>query len=987
MILFSRWSKRTKSLILLAACLLVLVGVLLVQSANSDILNDTLAINEVVTSNTYLPLGTEEQYYDYIEIKNISDEAVNLSEYALSDDLGDIAQFPLPDVVLQPDELFLVYASGENSTDGDECHANFKLDSDGGVVLISQNDKVVAKVYIPELNDNIAYGLNASSQYVYFNVLTPGTENGTIYYKSMSEIQTVQASEQDVIITELSAGGQESIYDEDGDFSDFIELYNQTDHAVNLKGYYLSDDNDEPYRFALPDMELEAGEYVVVFASGKDRTDSGYVHLNFKLSANETLSLYNPEGELVDRVEVPTLTDGLSYGRNIDDADEWLYYSSPTPGQANDTVGQTSVSDAKETKGALVYISEVMSANGSTVYDADGDAEDWIELYNQSDHTISLAGWYLSDSQSDPQKWSFDADAEIEPGESLVIFASGKDEVDEDGNYHTNFKLEKLNETVSLSDGNVIVDRLSYGEMKGDVSIGICSDGSSDKCYFTDPTPGKTNTSTFFSGISGEVFFSEDSGRYAEAQTITISCLEQGVTIYYTLDGSMPTTSSACYTQPIVIQNNTPLRAISYKQGELASDATTATYLIGEADTTLPIVFLTSDNDNLFDGGIYNSNLYDDRRVEANIELLETDGTGFSDEVLISKSGNMSVFAAQKSFSVFFKEYVGSSSLSYNLFPDEADGVTEFKSFLLRTSGNDWDDLKCKDGMLQTLAATEMDLDYQSYRPAILYINGEYWGIYNIRDKINGDYIASHHPGVDADNVDIISFGYGVEEGTYTEYYKMINFIRTADLNDADNWQTVEDMIDVDNLIDTYLCHIYYGNFDTVNIRWWRERKEGAKWRWIVYDLDYALYLPNQNNLKLITDPEGHGVNKYFDSSLIYNLMQSKYFQERFMERTSAYWKTIFNADTMLKYFDETYQVIAAEMPRQLARWDIDYDHFADEMSEADNYIRERPAAFRKMFQNYFNLSEEELDELLPVQTITYPKIVLDSSAFLSSSD
>ncbi len=171
-------------------------------------------------------------------------------------------------------------------------------------------------------------------------------------------------------------------------------------------------------------------ENIWLFSRPEKQVGRGYIHTNFKLSANETLYLYNSETELLDKIDIPTLPDNISYGRTQDHSDNWLYYSSPTPGFDNNTTGMQTVTESETVKGAQVFISEVMSANGTTLYDADGDNEDWIELYNQTDHAISLAGYSLSDTLNDTHKWSFDENAVIQPGESMIVFASSKDKVD-----------------------------------------------------------------------------------------------------------------------------------------------------------------------------------------------------------------------------------------------------------------------------------------------------------------------------------------------------------------------------------------------------------------------------------------------------------------------------------------------------------------------------------------------------------------------------
>jgi hypothetical protein len=520
--------------------------------------------------------------------------------------------------------------------------------------------------------------------------------------------------------------------------------------------------------------------------------------------------------------------------------------------------------------------------------------------------------------------------------------------------------------------------------MTNNYSIGLKDPDKAEMAYFKTPTLGEANTSKAYAGVTAPVSISQTSGIFSKKILVTLACPQASAKIYYTTDGSTPTTKSKAYKEPLNISTTTPLRAIAISTNSLNSEVATATYLFDDKSHGLTTVFLTTDHDKIFgSGGIYYAPIGSTKQVDAVIELIEPDGIlGFKENCLLRKHGNMSSLEPQKSFAVAFRESVGSSSIEYNLFPSGSyKDVTTFRSFILRTSGNDWDDLKCKDAFIAMLARQKMDVDYQSYRPCVVYINGEYWGVYNIRDQQNEDYLQMHF-GVDPNNVDIISFGHGIHEGNYTEYDKLISFIKSKDLNSEENWKTLEEMMDVDNMIDTYLCHIYYGNFDTVNIKWWRERKDGAKWRWMLYDLDYAFYLPNQNNLAIVTNPAGHGVNNYFPSTLIYNLMKSDIFKSRFLSRLSSYWGNIFSPDYMLSEFEKVYDVIKPALPDNFERWKITVSHHGAELVEFDDYVRRRPEIFREQVKSYFKLSAKELDKLLPKQTITHKAIKIDKKVF-----
>ncbi len=769
-----------------------------------------------------------------------------------------------------------------------------------------------------------------------------------------------------VIINEISSNSQQAIFDEDGDYPDFIELYNTTDTAWDMTGWKITDSNDDG-KYVFGSCVIEPGEYLLIFASGKDKNENGVIHLNFKLSEGEVLTLFGNGNVIVDKIVVPFMDNNVSYGRNgLSDIDTWVFYPSPTPGAQNFTRSFETSEESVGKIGSPIFISEIMPAPY--------EGEDYIELYNPNDTDISLAGYSISDSFS-KEKYVFDSEQYIAAGSYKVIYADSLDFVSSGGTVHTNFKLNKFNEKAVLYYNNFVVDEVEYGYMTTGVSVGRTDAVLSQKAYFTSPSPGSANSGNVYSGYSPQVNFSVPSGCYDAAVSVKLSCIEADAKIYYTIDGSTPTTDSALYTEPLTITGNTPIRAFSYKEGRITSAASTANYVIG-ASHTLPVVFITTAYENMFGyDGIYKSQLYNREQIAANLTLVETDGSlGFSIQAYLSIHGNMSVFDDQKSFSVKLSERLGASSLKYNLFPDNDTRANEFASFLLRTGGNDWDDTQIKDGMLSSLASTRMDLDYQGFRPCVVYINGEYWGLYNIREKLNDDYLETYY-GADKDNVDIISFGYGVHKGSYDNFDELLEFIDDNDLDSDENWNTLNSMMDVENMIDTYLCHIYYGNFDTVNIKWWRENTSGARWRWFLYDLDYALYIPRDNELALMTDPEGHGVGKYFSSELLYNLMKSDRFRSLFLEKIGEYWDNIFNSDILLNHWYTIFYQIAPELRHYLDRWEISQSHYLSEMNECYDFIARRPGYFRVFVRNYFGLSDEEMDALMPEQAITVSEL------------
>ena len=294
---------------------------------------------------------------------------------------------------------------------------------------------------------------------------------------------------------------------------------------------------------------------------------------------------------------------------------------------------------------------------------------------------------------------------------------------------------------------------------------------------FPEATPNDSNTTQGFTGLVDQPMVSISGGFYTSPVTVTINPASLGDEIHYTLDGSEPNETSQIYTQPILINSTKVLRAKSFRAGLLASKTITNTYLINFI-TSLTVVSLSTDPANLFDEefGIYalgdsaeanfpyfGANFWQDWERPVHVELFETDGTkGFGINMGIKIFGGWSRGNAQKSFALFARGQYGESILNYKLF-DELP-FEEYESFVLRNSGNDWLSTMFRDGFMTSLV-DDVDIDKQDYQPALLFINGEYWGIQNIREKVNEHFLAQHH-NVNPDSVDILEyFGAGCSRG------------------------------------------------------------------------------------------------------------------------------------------------------------------------------------------------------------------------------
>jgi hypothetical protein len=493
----------------------------------------------------------------------------------------------------------------------------------------------------------------------------------------------------------------------------------------------------------------------------------------------------------------------------------------------------------------------------------------------------------------------------------LLIWADDKDEKQKA--LHTNFKLSAKGEDIILSDreGNE-VDSVTFDKQKSDIS---CMK-SGDSIVFMKPTPAKKNGKSIdILERSQKPTFSLDGGFYFTTQTVTLSATN-GATVYYTTDGSIPTENSLTK-QPIKIDKSIVIRAKSLEDGKFMSEMETQSYMI-DFNSTLPVVSLSTDPKFLYDEmiGIYitgkngiplrtcNKNdttrhnyaqdwerpvyiaLYDDNKVQK-----------FSDELLFEISGQCSRHNSKKSFGFEFDKKYGNRSLKkddYKLY--EMKDLEEIKDFKIRAGNNGYE-------IADILAAAlvvdgNLSIDYQAYRAVNMFMNGEYWGVYNIREKKGDEYLVSNYSDVDEDKLDIINNSTGIAKAGDKKDYLLLE--RAA--NDKDI-QKVKSMIDIDSFIDYMSLMIYSGNQDWIwsNSRAWKRKEVGAQWRWMLDDLDqgFKSSVTDVNSFKTIENKRSTLVKSFF------LLLEDMTFKKAFKDRFNLLLDTLFSPANMRKQIDK----------------------------------------------------------------------------------
>jgi hypothetical protein len=945
----------------------------------------TLMVSEVMTSNRNAVCDEDGEYCDWIEIYNPGRSPVNLGGYGLSDDKRDPFKWKFPDVTIEPGGYMIVFASGKDRTkpgDGAFLHTSFELNSAGDKLFFTNSSgQSIGRINIPKLPSDMSYGLDLTDKggYLYYKKPTPGKPNGSGGVKELVDKGTAAPAYMEnpvVFINEFMVSNKSSAIDEDGEYSDWVELYNSGSTEVNLSGYSLTDDKQDLFKWRFPDISIAPGQYLLVFTSGKDRSDTkqGFLHTNFKINrTNDILLFCSNEGQIIDELEIKGMPPDVSKGRGEGDRSKWLFFTEPTPRGPNNTHGFDEFSMEAPLKTGQLVINEASAMNMSTVKDDKGQYSDWLEIVNNGEASLNLQAYGLSDDEDSPFKWRF-PDVAIDPGEHMLVYASGESSYNPSRKtLHTNFSLSSNGESIILTDrwGRTI-DRFNTGKLGADMSCGRNEGGKGERVYFQKPTPGGENKTPVFIGYTQSPELSNPGGSYSAPINLAIKPQSHAAVIRYTLDGSEPGNESQVYSSPIQISKTTVVKAKAFDDNMLPSPTVTYTYFINDTHT-LPVISISTSPDNFWNprDGLYvkgygassvfpyvGANYWKDIEKPIHFELYETDGKlAFSTDAGIKIFGSYSRAMDQKSFSIYARDKYGDDEMNYKFFPDK--DISSFKSILLRTSGQDAAFTRIRDAMVHKLVI-DTDVDAQAYRPSVVYINGQYWGIYNMREKISPYYLESNH-GANPDKVDILEANGRIKAGDKADYKALVDFVSKNDMRVARNYEYVKSQMDVQEFMDYEITEIYCANTDTGNIKFWRDKSTGQKWRWILFDTDWGFLDVDHNTLEYVTNPIGTGIGKRFSTALMFNLLKNDSFRDEFISRLAYHLNNTFESSRVIAVIDEMVKAIEPEMPRCLERWGGTMEGWKKRVEVLRSFARNRPAILVRYIQQKFHLSSSQM--------------------------
>ena len=869
---------------------------------------------------------------DWVELHNSGDTAISLALYYISDNSTGKNRYHLPDVCIASGDHYLINLPNEAISFGFS-------DKDSGVYLFNLKDDCLDSI---TWDSKIGKDIAVVSDKLYSTDPTPGLDNSQNVFK-MKKIADMDETDP-VRINEVLIKNSYSITDAEGDHSSWVEIYNNSNKSVSLNGYFLSDDYNSLLKWAFPNTRIQPFEYIIIFLSGKADIDT-QLHSSFRIGSNE-VSLYMTDINTMrtDSFSLPDeRLDNVSFGRSSDG--DILFHPYPTP-YAENTVGFESLDSALQKRSDGIYISEVC---------ATGDDYDWVELYNGSDIKVDLSGYYISDSKDNLKKHPIPS-ITINPHEYSVIDSIPELNIDASG------------ETLIITGVNgEYIDAFETGMLRKGITSGRKESSSSlQRVFFSTPTKSSVNSKNIITGYTNAPTFSQTKLYHTERFDLIINCPSKDAQIYYTLDGSVPDSTDTPYNKPIIIDKNSVIRAVAYNVGMFPSEVITSTYLF-EAPHTVPVVCLSGESNEMKHVFHYSSRRYKPE-MPASVEYYEQDGTlGIFFNAGLKPKGRSSLDYDQKSVTIKIRGKYGRDEVIYPFFEDQ--GTISFSSITLRNGGQDISGSRLRDSLFQTLAK-DMNLDSIRTRLAVVYVNGEYWGLYNLNEEQEVGYFESYYD-LDGDSMDLINRNNTVVKGSVDAFLQVRDYGQNWNLSNDDVFADYTKLVDTDSCMDYIIVNTYFGNGDVLNQKFWRAQDSSVLWRPILFDLDWCMRFNQKyrNTFNRYFNKEGsyagNGTLTLMD--IFYGLKQNASWRDSFVKRFVNVAYNDFDTNRVLNVFDDMVSQMEPEMERHIARWGThkDIDSWKEQTSSFRIALEMRREIVLPQMARYFSVSDEYLNKLI----------------------
>ena len=821
-------------------------------------------------------------------------------------------------------------------------------------------------------------------------------------------------SDAQILLNEICSSNSTVIANDNGDYDDWIEIYNAGGSTVNLNGYGLSDDPANLQQFIFPDYSLGAGGRMIVFCSDKNQTEI-VDHWETPVSATATWKYFvgtsNPDtnwrnnsfndatwlsgvggigfGDGDDNTTIATcnavmvrkhftISDTANILKaifNIDYDDAFVAYLNGVE-IARANIGTTGDRPAYNVVAITSHEAVMYQGMDPDSFFIDkallnsvlriGDNVLAVQVHNTnaSNPDLSCIPFLSFGIRSAVHTWP-------DPPSWFVNNAPE--------HFQAHFKLSRSGETVYLTnEQSVIIDQHTFAGLDLDNSKGRIPDGSVNWCYFKYPTPGlSNNSSTCYAGYATIPLFSLPAGFYTGLHWLTLTTTQPSGVIRYSLDGSDPKDTSPVYSAPILLNTTKIIRAKVFAPGYLPSATISNSYFVNE-NIHLPVFTITTDPYNLYDSlyGIYalgpnadtayphfGANYWQDWERPAAIEFYDKSKNRlFKFTGDISIAGNYSQAAEQKSFEIKLGDKYGTGSVQYSFFPDKP-YINNTDDIVLRNAGTDNCQMHYRDHLMEKILKGT-NADFIAQDPVILFLNGQFWGMYQVVENDNKNFVQTNY-GYKSNEIDFLKETGAIEVtcGSDTGFFNMLNYSNTANQSTAAFYNAMNGMFDLENMTDYFAAETYYCNEDfigpwTNNIVLWRPTGPGGRWKYITKDLDFGLALSSRYQDNML-DTILHPTASCYNAQLLSNMLLNPTFKKYFINRYADLINTNFLPSNMLPVLTAIHDSMAFDMPQHFSKWGMTQLVWDREMNKAIDFINLRPAYARDYIQAEFSMTSQ----------------------------
>lgn len=821
---------------------------------------------------------------------------------------------------------------------------------------------------------------------------------------------------QNIVINEIMTSNRTGLLSAKGKTHDWIELKNTSGDSISLEGFQLAviklepdsiikdakninknSDTDEESEenlekadtqemyWSFPDVKIGPGECMIVFADKKKEKAEGEKKDKSEKKADKakdpnkilkadlklpkeggTLQFLSPGGTVIKEVKYGKMAPDQALALQTDGTYAPTFMQSP--GFENTPAGYEAAQEVMaDQRQDPLKIWEVMSR-------AEHSYENWVEIKNTGNSEIDLSAYALSKKNTKKDVWNL-PERKLQPGEIITIQLAGKHARNP---LDAPFKMGNA-ETVILSKDGKFVDGVCAKNTLIGGSIGRLN-GKKGFFYFSEPSKGAENSASGKRFIADAPLFDKKPGPYPKQDKLTLRLKNPAQKVHYTLDGSLPTSDSPVLKDSIVLNKATVVRA--FAEGDstsLRSRTATASYLLG-ADHDMPVINIAVNRGDLYDynTGIYaegpgytpqwphsGANYFKKWTRRAYVEFFDNKegNQGFATDCGLMIFGGFSRFEAKKSFRLKFRGKYGNSEMEYDFFGNGQ--PLELEDMVLRSGSQDWNRCMVRDEFFTSLLKAESpELLTQIYRPVALYINGEYFGLYYIREKIDKNFVARQLKLPTNDSINIImSRGYN-EEGSSIPYNQLMQYVSSHDMSNPEHYKYMKDNVDLQGLIDYKLGEIYSGNTDVGNIRYVRSTAPGSdrKWHFVFYDLDASwVGMKPSPEFYLSTGPVASNAGVAVHNVMINRLLANKEFRELFLQRLSHHMKTTFSPKNATAVFDNLVNQIKPEMKRNCERWpQLSYEKWEKNIEDFRAKFNDKPKVMLDGIRDYLHVTDAE---------------------------